>query len=77
MIEYFFNEEKLEDSYFCGKCKRKTKSLKKFYFSKMPKILVIHLKRFSFGKFKKGKINKSITFPETNLNLSKFMQSRG
>jgi hypothetical protein len=35
----------------------------------MPKILVIHLKRFTYGTFRKEKLNHNIVFPINDLSL--------
>ena len=40
-----------------------SKCTKKFDLYKIPKILVIHLKRFTFGQFRKEKLNQNIVFP--------------
>ena len=65
----FFSNEELSDNYFCEKCKCKSQAIKLFKITKLPKILVIHLKRFkSFPK--KRKIHKKITFPIKNFVLN-------
>jgi Ubiquitin C-terminal hydrolase len=74
MIEHFLKEEVLDDLFYCEKCKKRTKSTKKFVFWRLPKILVIHLKRFLFGKFKREKINQNVIFPVDNLDLSEFIK---
>ena len=60
LIEHFLKPETLDDSYYCSKCKKHRKSEKKFSFWKLPKILVFHLKRFSFGTFRKEKLNNKL-----------------
>lgn len=70
MIEHFLKEETLDDLFYCEKCKNRTKSSKKFVIWRLPKILVIHLKRFHYGKFRKEKLNNNIIFPVNCLDLS-------
>lgn len=73
LIEQFFKEEDLEDDlYKCMKC-GKTNSCKKLNLWRLPKILVVHLKRFNFGKFRREKIDTYVRFPVKNLDLNKFV----
>jgi ubiquitin C-terminal hydrolase len=73
MLEHFLKEENLDDLVHCEKCKQKRKFKKGFVIWRLPKVLVIHLKRFHFGKYKKEKITQSVKFPVKNLNLSEFV----
>ena len=79
MIELFLGEETLSDDFFCSKCKRKLfiiselrESTKKLAIFRLPKVLVIQLKRFSYGKWRKEKINTKINFPN-ELDLRSFV----
>ncbi|XP_059535343.1 ubiquitin carboxyl-terminal hydrolase 26 [Myotis daubentonii] len=47
-FDHFFGAEELE--YKCGKCKHKT-SVSTHKFSRLPRVLIVHLKRYSFNKF--------------------------
>ncbi|XP_036299407.1 ubiquitin carboxyl-terminal hydrolase 26 [Pipistrellus kuhlii] len=47
-LDLFFGEEEIE--YKCGKCNHKT-SVSMHKFSKLPRVLIIHLKRYNFNKF--------------------------
>ncbi|KAL4432979.1 hypothetical protein ABPG74_005352 [Tetrahymena malaccensis] len=71
-IEEFTKEEKLDKSewWLCTQCKKRTPSTKKIDLWKTPNILIIHLKRFSFTKENRGKINKFIDFKITQFDLS-------
>jgi len=60
MFEEFLKEEVLDDLFKCEKCNKRTKSTKKFVIWRLPKILVIHLKRFAFGKYRREKINTAV-----------------
>lgn len=72
LLDHFLKEEPLDDEYHCSNCKKGRKSNRKFEFYKMPNILVIHLKRFKFGRTTYGssKLNQAIKFPITNLDLT-------
>lgn len=74
MLEHFLKEETLDDLFHCEKCKKKRKFKKNFAIWRLPKVLVIHLKRFHYGKFKKEKIRNSVVFPVQNLDLSDFVK---
>ncbi|XP_008155181.2 ubiquitin carboxyl-terminal hydrolase 26 [Eptesicus fuscus] len=47
-FDLFFGAEEIE--YKCGKCNHKT-SVSMHKFSRLPRVLIIHLKRYSFNKF--------------------------
>lgn len=51
----------------CDGCKNKVKATKQMTIQEVPNVLVLHLKRFSFGNMF-GKITKHITFP-ASLNV--------
>ena len=75
MIEHFFKEEELEpDHYKCANSNcGKTNSTKKIFLWRLPKILVIHLKRFNFGRFRREKIDTLVRFPLKNLDLRRYI----
>jgi len=73
LIEHYTKEEKMEeDSITCSKCK-KTTFTKTLTFWRLPRIMVIHLKRFNFGRFRRDKLDTSVKFPLKDLDLSKFV----
>jgi len=74
MIEHFLKEELIDDLFYCEKCKQKRKFKKSFVIWRLPQVLVIHLKRFHYGKYKKEKITQSVKFPVKNLDLSEFVK---
>ena len=62
LLESHMKEEQLID-YFCVKCKKSRSSSRKFLIWKLPKILVVHLKRFAFGPTRKQKLTYNVSFP--------------
>ena len=52
-MDLFAQEEKLgeEDAWYCPQCKDFVQAFKKFDVWKLPDILVIHLKRFSYSRY--------------------------
>lgn len=47
--------------------------MREFTLWKLPNILVIHLKRFHYGRTRREKINHRIKFPIKNLDLSEYV----
>ena len=64
-IQSFTRSEVLGDGneWLCGGCKQKVKATKQMTINRPPLELVLHLKRFSFGR-SFGKINKEVKFDE-------------
>ncbi|XP_014473143.1 PREDICTED: ubiquitin carboxyl-terminal hydrolase 2 isoform X2 [Dinoponera quadriceps] len=73
-LEHFTREEVLDgdEKPTCSKCQMRRKCTKSFSIQKFPKILVIHLKRFSPMERFRGKLNVMVDFPLTGLDLSAF-----
>ena len=65
-------EEDLDTDYRCESCSKRGNCKKKTTIYTLPKILVIHLKRFKFSSYSKSKISTSVSFPITGLDLSEF-----
>jgi len=74
MLAQFLKEEALEDLFHCENCKVRRKSKKRFVIWRLPKVLVVQLKRFEYTQYRRDKINKTVTFPVSNFDLSKFTQ---
>ena len=70
-FEEFSKEEKLDinNLWKCQNCNKNLQAKKKIELYNIPKILIIHLKRFNNNK----KINSLIEFPLTNLDLNKYI----
>ncbi|XP_056602549.1 ubiquitin carboxyl-terminal hydrolase 2 isoform X2 [Triplophysa dalaica] len=56
----------------CHRCKARRKCTKKFTIQKFPKILVLHLKRFSECRVRTGKLSTFVSFPLKDLDLREF-----
>ncbi|XP_027021145.1 ubiquitin carboxyl-terminal hydrolase 2 isoform X1 [Tachysurus fulvidraco] len=56
----------------CQRCKARRKCTKKFTIQKFPKILVLHLKRFSEARLKTAKLSTFVNFPIKELDLCEF-----
>ncbi|KAI8899632.1 hypothetical protein BC833DRAFT_619235 [Globomyces pollinis-pini] len=68
-LDEYFKEEDLESDYNCSTCKKYEKATKGLKLSKLPQILVLHLKRFRYNPNKK--LDHSITYP-LNLNMQEY-----
>ncbi|KAI3775974.1 hypothetical protein L1987_45734 [Smallanthus sonchifolius] len=74
-LEAFLKEEPLgpEDMWYCPSCKKHQQASKKLDLWRLPEILVIHLKRFSYSRFFKNKLETYVDFPIHDLDLSTFV----
>ncbi|KVH90549.1 Peptidase C19, ubiquitin carboxyl-terminal hydrolase 2, partial [Cynara cardunculus var. scolymus] len=72
-LEAFLKEEPLgpEDMY-CPKCLKHCQASKKLDLWRLPEILIIHLKRFSYNQFLKDKLETFVDFPIDNFDLSNY-----
>lgn len=76
-LKLFTDAEMMDDkeSWYCPNCKEFRAAIKKLDIWKLPKVLVIQLKRFHFrGRFMK--ISRLVDFPRCNLNVSDFVLSK-
>ncbi|XP_066991120.1 ubiquitin carboxyl-terminal hydrolase 2 [Anabrus simplex] len=78
-LDHFTREEVMDgdEKPTCSKCQMRRKCTKSFTIQKFPKILVLHLKRFSPMERFRGKLNVTVDFPLTGLDLSAYAASRG
>lgn len=74
-LEKFSDEELLEGDNMveCENCKKKTKSIKRLFLFRYPKVLVIHIKRFRYTTHFREKLSTDVSFPLTGLDLSKYV----
>ncbi|KAI8976140.1 hypothetical protein BDB01DRAFT_853428 [Pilobolus umbonatus] len=76
-LDYFVKEEVLEndDAWNCPHCKAPRRATKALTLSKLPLVLLIHLKRFSYDGPFKDKLETIVQSPMTNLDLSRYVPS--
>jgi len=74
-LDLFTTTEKLgeHDLWYCPRCKKHQQATKKFDLWSLPDILIIHLKRFSYTRFWRDKIEGLIEYPQRDLDLSKWV----
>uniref|UniRef100_A0A8C3UN57 Ubiquitin carboxyl-terminal hydrolase 21 n=1 Tax=Catharus ustulatus TaxID=91951 RepID=A0A8C3UN57_CATUS len=73
----FTKEEELdsENAPVCDKCRQRTRSTKKLTIQRFPRILVLHLNRFSTTRYSIKKCSVFVDFPLQQLNLREFASS--
>jgi len=76
-FDSFTREEVLDGDEMptCEQCKARKKCSKRYSLYRLPKILVIHLKRFSPTERFRQKLGTTVTFPLTGLSLSRYADS--
>ena len=75
-LDAFVREEVLDkgDMWNCPRCKKSRKATKRLSISRLPHILLIHLKRFSFKGPFTDKIDTTVSFPTSApLDLTNYM----
>ncbi|KAF9595468.1 hypothetical protein IFM89_000386 [Coptis chinensis] len=74
-LEAFLKEEPLgpEDMWYCPGCKEPRQASKKLDLWRLPEILIIHLKRFSYSRFMKNKLDSFVDFSIDDLDLSTYI----
>lgn len=68
-LAHFSNPERIDAAWECPRCKQKREADKKIVICKLPKILIIHLKRFSLDGRWRQKLQTTVDFPLTGLNV--------
>lgn len=76
-LDAFLKEEPLgpDDMWYCPRCKEHRQASKKLDLWRLPDILVFHLKRFSYSRWLKNKLDTFVNFPTRNLDLSNYVKS--
>ncbi|KAG5235821.1 ubiquitin carboxyl-terminal hydrolase family protein [Salix suchowensis] len=77
-LEAFLTEEPLgpDDMWYCPSCEEHRQATKKLDLWMLPDILVFHLKRFSYSRYLKNKLDTFVDFPVHNLDLSKYVKKK-
>ncbi|XP_031494374.1 ubiquitin carboxyl-terminal hydrolase 9-like isoform X1 [Nymphaea colorata] len=78
-LDTFLKEEPLspDDMWYCPSCKEHRQATKKLDLWRLPEILVVHLKRFSYSRYFKNKLDTFVNFPVCNLDLTKYVKRKG
>ncbi|XP_024528221.1 ubiquitin carboxyl-terminal hydrolase 5 [Selaginella moellendorffii] len=76
-LEAFLKEEPLgpHDMWYCPRCKQRQQASKKLDLWRLPEILVVHLKRFSYVRYQ-NKLETFVNFPIHDLDLTKYLAHR-
>ncbi|KAJ6219785.1 hypothetical protein RDWZM_005597 [Blomia tropicalis] len=74
-INQFTLVEKLgsDDPWYCPRCKKHQMASKKFDIWSLPNILIIHLKRFSYNRIHRDKLDVLVSFPIKNLDMTPYV----
>ncbi|KAL1556425.1 ubiquitinyl hydrolase 1 [Salvia divinorum] len=77
-LDAFLKEEPLgpADMWYCPQCREHRQASKKLDLWRLPDVLVIHLKRFSYSKWLKIKLDTTVDFPIHNLDVCKYVKSK-
>ncbi|KAH6830170.1 ubiquitin-specific protease 8 [Perilla frutescens var. hirtella] len=77
-VDAFLKEEPLgpDDMWYCPNCKERRQACKKLDLWRLPEILVIHLKRFSYTRFLKNKLETLVDFPVEDFDLSSYLPQK-
>lgn len=75
VLQAYTREEKLgkENMWRCPKCKAPREATKQLSLWRAPKVLCLHLKRFSSGRYMRDKLDTFVQYPLTGLSLSDVM----
>lgn len=74
-LDLFTTTEKLgaKDPWYCPRCEKHQQATKKFDLWSLPDTLIIHLKRFSYNRYFRDKIDTLVEFPTKHLDLQKLV----
>lgn len=74
LLKLFTTEEKLDpdNAWYCNKCKEHKEAWKKMEFHTTPKVLVLQLKRFSYTRWSRERLNTPVDFPLEGLDLTPY-----
>ncbi|CAL0323514.1 unnamed protein product [Lupinus luteus] len=77
-LEAFLREEPLvpEDMWYCPQCKERRQASKKLDLWRLPEVLVIHLKRFSYSRSMKHKLETFVNFPIHDFDLTNYIANK-
>jgi hypothetical protein len=58
---------------YCPTCKKHQQATKKFDLWSLPRILIIHLKRFVYNRYHRDKVDRMVQYPIRGLNMSEYV----
>lgn len=58
---------------YCPTCKKHQQATKKFDLWCLPRILIIHLKRFVYNRYRRDKVDRMVQYPLRGLNMSEYL----
>ena len=62
----------VDTGYKCEGCKKPVNVEKELTVFRFPRVLCIHLKRFYHSAMRKEKLNTTVQFPDTKLDMSRY-----
>lgn len=76
-FKHFTTRETLSDDdlWYCPKCKVLKKATKKIDLWRLPKVLIVQLKRFNYTRYYRDKIDLLVDCPIKDLDLSQYVQN--
>jgi ubiquitin C-terminal hydrolase len=77
-FDKFAQREQLgeEDTWYCSKCKAHVQAFKEMKLWRLPKVLIVHLKRFqqkAYGYGGNSKLTETVHFPSVDLDVSSWL----
>lgn len=71
-LRAFVKEEELAggEAPYCAKCRSHKPAVKRTRVWRLPRILVLHIKRFTYSTYRRTKLNTSVHFPTCGLDVS-------
>lgn len=74
-IDAYTVEETLteQNAWYCPSCKEFKCASKKFDIYSVPKVLIVHLKRFQYSRLYRDKIDTFVDFPTENFDISRWV----
>lgn len=68
-------QSELYDYRYCPQCKKHQPATKKFDLWSLPDVLIVHLKRFSYNRFYRDKIDALVEFPARSVAIHVSVQN--
>lgn len=70
----FCTKENLSEDYRCESCKQRRKMTRRLSIFRPPQVLCVHLKRFTFSRYSREKLNTLVNFPVKDFDLGEFLE---